>query len=444
MCRFLHKLILFLFVIFFYFPLARAGEIDDMKKEMQELKQTVNDLKQIVESQNKKIDELSSSQNKKEKLKPELKMMQTPAVVPDSPQVTPGTAQIPLTDNSSTRQVGLWKYPIGNSKVAKILPDISATGILAGAYFEREPGGPLTGPVGADPARTGFTFQELEIAFQGVVDPYFRYDAFLSFSEEGVEVEEAYFTTQSGLPKGLQFKGGIMLLPFGRQNPKHLHSWTFADNNLVNKYLLGADGLAEAGVEISYLFPTPLFLQFQGTFTNGDNSTSFGGTQKKDFLYNGRLATSFDLTQDLTMLLGGSFAWGYNNTNPGNYTALYGGDLYLKWKPSARTSLAWQTEFIGRQMQIPGGPISEGGLYSFLDYQFFKRWHTVFRIDQMGIPQGLQSRETRLTPAIAFNPTEFSQIRLQYEADKITGLDWANAVILQFMMTLGAHGVHAF
>lgn len=436
MRRLTFKIIATWFIFFSCIPFSWAGEMEDLKQEMRELKQTVNDLKQVVESQNKKIEDLSGSRIKKdspianqnqETTKPEPKIVATPS-----------------SDNSNTREVGLWKYPIGSSKVAKILPDISATGILAGAYFEREPGGPLTGPVGADPARTGFTFQELEIAFQGAVDPYFRYDAFLSFSEEGVEVEEAYFTTQSGLPKGLQFKGGIMLLPLGRQNPKHLHSWTFADNNLVNKYLLGADGLAEAGLEISYLFPTPFFLQFQGTFTNGDNSTSFGGTQKKDFLYNGRLSSSFDLTQDLTMLLGASFAWGYNDTASGNYTALYGGDLYLKWKPSARTSLSWQTEFIGRKMQVPGDNISDGGLYSFLDFQFFKRWHAAFRYDQMGIPQGLQTRELRLTPAIAFNPTEFSQIRLQYEADKISGEDWANAVILQLMFTLGAHGVHAF
>lgn len=426
MRRFIYKIITAYFIFFLSLPLSYAGDMEDMKKEIQELKQTVNDLKQIVESQNKRIEKLSKGEGEK-----------------IGKTETAPTEVSPSSENN-TRQVGFWKYPIGNSKVAKILPDISATGILAGAYFEREPGGPLTGPVGADPARTGFTFQELELALQGAVDPYFRYDAFLSFNEEGVEVEEAYFTTQGGLPKGLQFKGGIMLLPFGRQNPKHLHSWSFADNNLVNKYLLGADGLAEAGLELSYLFPTPFFLQFQGTFTNGDNSTSFGGTQKKDFLYQGRLSSSFDLTDTLTLLLGGSFAWGYNDTASGNYTALYGGDLYLKWKPSARTSLAWQTEFIGRQMQIPGDHISDGGLYSYLDFQFFKRWHAAFRYDQMGLPQGLQTRELRLTPAIAFNPTEFSQIRLQYEADKIRGVDWSHAVILQLMMTLGTHGVHAF
>lgn len=442
MYRLLHKLALIWFVFISCLPTAWAGEMEDLKKEMRELRQTVNELKDIVKQQNKKIEELSPTETTQVASPTEKKLSvkeadETQALLD---QVNSNTANA----SSNSKSIGLWKYPTGNSTAAKLLPDITVTGALAGAYFERDPGGATSGPVGHDPARTGFTFQELEIAFQGGVDPYFRYDAFLNFSEEGVEIEEAYFTTQAGLPKGLQFKGGIMLLPFGRQNPKHLHSWTFADNNLVNKYLLGAEGLAEAGLEMSYLFHTPFFLKFQGTFTNGDNSTSFGGTQKKDFLYNSRLSTSFDLTDTLTMLLGGSFAYGYNNTGSGNYTALYGGDLLLKWKPSSRTSLTWQSEFIGRQMQVPGDNIADGGLYSYLDWQFFKRWHAAFRVDQMGLPEGLQARETRLTPAIAFNPSEFSQIRLQYEADKIKGSDWANAVILQLMFSLGSHSAHAF
>ena len=51
---------------------------------------------------------------------------------------------------------------------------------------------------GSSDRPAGFTLQELEIAFQAVVDPYFRADVFLTIPNlEGVEVEEAVVTTTS-------------------------------------------------------------------------------------------------------------------------------------------------------------------------------------------------------------------------------------------------------
>ncbi len=469
MIRLIYKLITIWLISFFFISSSWAGEMEDMKQEMRELKDTVRELKEIVKQQNKRIEELEGQ--KVAKPSPVVAPLATPeAQTPgaETPQIANKTKKnqknlnveasppptntdetqalldqvnnAPASPGANSKSIGLWKYPTGGSTAAKILPDISVIGTFAGAYYQQNP----PPDVLPNPTGTGFTFQELELALQGNVDPYFRYDAFLSFDQGGVELEEAYFTTQAGLPKGLQFKGGQMYVPIGRQNPKHLHAWTFADNNLVTQYILGPDDLSEPGLEASYLFPTPFFLQLQGTFTNDTDAVSFGGTRKQDFLYTGRLSSSFDITDTLTLLMGGSFAYGYNDTNPGNSTTLYGGDMYWKWKPSANTSLAWQTEFLGRAMQTPSGTYTDGGLYSYLEYQFLKRWKAAFRYDQMGIPQGLQARETRLTPALTFNPTEFSQIRLQYEADKIRGQDWTNAVILQLMFVLGAHGAHLF
>ncbi len=468
MSRLLHKLILFWFIFFSCIPLSWAGEMEDMRKEMRELKETVHELKDIVKQQNKRIEELEgqkvakpspivtpapiTEENTSTVAKQTKKNQKTTAEKSASTSNTPASStdetqalldqvnNAPASPGANSKSIGLWKYPTGGSTVAKILPDISVIGTFAGAYYQQNPP-PNNLP---NPTGTGFTFQELELALQGNVDPYFRYDAFISFDQEGVSVEEAYFTTQAGLPKGLQFKGGEMYVPIGRQNTKHLHAWTFADNNLVSQYIFGPDDMNEPGLEASYLFPTPFFLQLQGSFTNDTNGVSFGGTRKQDFLYTGRLSSSFDITDTLTLLLGGSYAYGFNDTAPGNSTTLYGGDMYWKWKPSANTALAWQTEFLGRKMQTPTGSVTDGGLYSYLEYQFLKRWRAAFRYDQMGIPQGLQAREVRLTPALTFNPTEFSQIRLQYEADKIRGQDWTNAAILQLMFVLGAHGAHLF
>jgi hypothetical protein len=123
---------------------------------------------------------------------------------------------------------------------------------------------------------------------------------------------------------------------------------------------------------------------------------------------------------------------------------MLGGDLLLKWKPSAHRSLAWQTEYIARWKQVDGGTEIDGGLYSMIDFQFLKRWVAGFRYDQVGIPVGLVTREYKLTPALTFRPTEFSQIRLQYEYYKIANQPSHQSAILQLMFNLGVHGAHLF
>ena len=56
-----------------------------------------------------------------------------------------------------------------------------------------------------------------------MVDPYFRFDSNLVFSQFGVEIEEAYATTLD-LPANLQVRAGQFLTRFGRINATHPHA----------------------------------------------------------------------------------------------------------------------------------------------------------------------------------------------------------------------------
>ena len=406
---------------------AFAKQDASLKEEVQLLKTKIETLEKQIQKQN---NETSSTQTTESSVSPK-----------DSGEIgnlLQGLSANPPPGDSS-RSVGLWKYPINRSGAARLIPDISFIPSFAFAYFSEDP----SEETGHDPARTGFTFQEIEMAIQSVIDPYFRGDIFLSFHEEGVELEEGYFTVLA-LPKGMGIRGGKFFIPFGRQNQKHMHNWSFADNTLVNKQLLGPEALSELGLETSYLFPIPTFLQLQATFSNGDNETSFGGERKQDFLYNARLSTSFDLSRDLTMLIGASTAIGFNASEAGNKTYLFGSDLFLRWRPSAQQSLSWQTEYIFRRMQVPGDVLNDGGLYSYIEYQFARRWRSALRYDQMGLPSSVFKKQFRITPAISFDPTEFSRIRLQYEYDKIPNQEASHAVIMQLQFSMGPHGAHPF
>jgi hypothetical protein len=98
-----------------------------------------------------------------------------------------------------------------------------------------------------DPLQRGFNARNIELAFDGAVDPYFEGFANIVFkldndNETDVEVEEAFMQTTS-LPFNLQLKRGQFFAAFGRLNPTHPHTWDFADTPLVNGLFLGPDGL---------------------------------------------------------------------------------------------------------------------------------------------------------------------------------------------------------
>jgi hypothetical protein len=433
---------LLLVSIFFSVPAPQAAwasdqEIKSLKKEVQELKQSVVELKTLVQQQNQRIEALTGDKTSAVAPPPQRVAAEqvTPSPTPtaDLAAATPG----PTPSPSAYRQLGFWKVPVSQTGASRFIPNISVNGVFAVAYFTDDPG-----EIGHNPSRTGFNLQEIEVAFQSVIDPYIRADVFLSFHEEGVELEEGYITTLS-LPKGLQVKGGKYLLPFGRQNPKHLEKWAFVDNNLVNQRLLGPEGFNELGFEVSYLFSTPFFLLLQSNMTQGTTEENFDGERKGDFAYTGRLSGSTDLTDNLTLLAGSSAAFGFNNTGSGNSTMLLGGDLLLSWRPSPYTGIDWQTEYIYRSREVPGASENSGGLYSYLIGNWSKRWGTGLRVDYMGIPNE-GDRTFRLSPMVVFRTTEFFQVKAQYELidDELLGIQ--QAAFLQWIFTMGPHGAHPF
>ena len=85
-----------------------------------------------------------------------------------------------------------------------------------------------------DPQQRGFNARNVELAFDGAVDPYFEGFANIVFkldndNQTDVEVEEAFMQTTS-LPFNLQLKAGQFFAAFGRLNPTHPHTWDFVDD----------------------------------------------------------------------------------------------------------------------------------------------------------------------------------------------------------------------
>jgi len=342
-----------------------------------------------------------------------------------------------------------------------------------------------------DPQQRGFNARNIELAFDGAVDPYFEGFANIVFkldndNETEVEVEEAFMQT-TNLPFGLQLKGGQFFAAFGRINPTHPHTWDFADDPLVNGRLLGPDGLRGVGAQISWTLPTPWYSQLILVSQNGRGGTGFSFRNPgdngiffdrettdrevrglQDFVWIPRWENSVDLSPTQVVLAGVSGAFGSNETGANSRTQICGADFFYKWKSAHAEGgfpfVKWQTEAMYRRFEAGRGvdqtfPVAETfhdwGMYSQVLWGFKKGWVAGVRGDYVHMQDShftddldRQSR-SRVSANLTWYPTEFSKLRLQYNHDFLESNFFlsdrqVDSVFLQFEFILGAHGAHKF
>jgi len=336
----------------------------------------------------------------------------------------------------------------------------------------------------------GFNLNYGELYLYAPVDPYFDLYATIPFSEEGVELEEAYAVTR-GLPFGFQLKVGKFRSSFGRLNTQHPHAWDFVTQPLVNKVFLGEDGLVEKGIGLNWLAPTPFYLLFGAEVLQGENEQSFNykGFTIEDpndpnnifevknrsvpNLYIGYVKTSFDIG-NLSILTGISYAQGRHREAEDHEgfdakTKLYGLDLTTRYQIDSVRYISLQGEYMYRDQKgkrygfDSGGNLymqdiskKQGGFYLQLVGRINKQW-------RVGIQYNLINKNTvkvdsvkeelpKNLPAyyamVEYGPTEFSRIRLQFGENRAFYKDGVRKpvreVILQFNFAIGAHGAHPF
>ena len=224
-------------------------EGDDVKKEIQELKQMMEKMQQRITELEEKNRVLEQQAKEKEEVKENV-------VVEEETGVIPATAP---------------QEPQGFlGRVAQALnPEISVIALITPAYYS------LNNPVvfaENDPENTGVNMQEIEVGFQSVVDPYFRFDSFFSFRTEGVELEEAYATTLFSMPLNSQFRIGRARAKFGRINQIHRHAQNFVTLPIVNAEFLG-EHLNPTSVEANFLVPVPWYMELSASGGSPDVET---------------------------------------------------------------------------------------------------------------------------------------------------------------------------
>ena len=356
------------------------------------------------------------------------------------PATTGGTQAAALTTTTQEPTLG----GAGASAAKLLNPDISVIGDFIGAAG----GNSQQNLVSLDPI-PAFQMHESEIGLQAIIDPYARGDFFISFGEQGVNLEEGYITF-TALPGNFVAKVGKMRSVFGKVNTMHNHVLPWVERPLVSNNLVGGeDGIDDAGFSVERILPAPkgIFLEATGQLFRGDSADVFHSSQRSDVSTVLHLRGYRDLNESTNLDLGVSYARGHNDLGTNFLTHLYGVDATLRWKPLRRSiyhSFIGRSEFVWSDRQQLPATQHAFGYYASADYQLARRWFLGGRFDHSD-----RSRDSALTDkggsvVLTYWPSEFSQLRGQYRFTRYANNIDANELFVQLIFSLGAHGAHPF
>lgn len=387
------------------------------------------------------------------------------------------------------------------SSAAAFNPEVSL--ILQGQYAQMQnvPNRTITGfwPAGGHDhdggkgvTTRGFSLNHTELVFSGGIDPYWRGQAIFAVQDESVEVEEAWFQSLA-IGHGVGLKGGRYRSGIGYLNEQHPHQWDFVNAPLMYNALFGQEAsYREDGLQLKWLAPTPVFVEFGAEVGRGAN---FPGTDSNK---NG--AGSWAAYVHVGDDVGVSNSWragvSYLKTSSGDREAefvdinglqaqgLFNGDtstwiadFVWKWAPDGNPkyqNFKFQSEYFVRKdkgdltcMDEEGVgnacatsvtsdyDTRQSGWYAQGVYQFTPEWRAGLRYDQLDSGrQNLGANAANLTvedykpkrasAMVDYSWSEFSRVRLQFAQDKSMAGITDNQWMVQYIMSLGAHGAHKF
>lgn len=369
--------------------------------------------------------------------------------------------------------------------------------ILSGGYTQlqrdpaswRLPGFLTGGDVG--PGSRGFSLGESELALTANIDPAFYGALYLAASDAGVSVEEAYAQT-TALPQGFTLKMGRFLSGLGYLNEQHAHAWTFVDAPLAYQAFLGGQR-REDGLQLRWLAPTDLFLELGAevgsgrTYPGAESARNGAGAWTLFGHSGGDLGTNHSWRAGVSLLQAqprdrastGMDASGATVTDAfSGRSRTWGVDAVWKWAPEgngARRQLTLQGEWLqrgerGTLVQNGGGTANadayrstQSGGYLQAAWRWAPAWQVGLRQDWLRVGhvdagsntaalETARGNPSRSSLLLDWSPSHFSRVRLQLAQDRSragasSGADAGRSdrqLMLQYQMSLGAHGAHGY
>ena len=354
----------------------------------------------------------------------------------------------------------------------RLLPDISVVGDLIADLSPK-------GSTMEDGSRFGI--REIELALQAAVDPTFRGDVFIGFSDaEGVHIEQAFLTT-TALPWALEGRLGRFFMPFGKDNTTHRHDLHTIEHAYVIQDFLGPEGFKGTGIQLSKVFaPFGFYQELITTVVDGfgeghahEDEPALEAEEPTNndlagLVYSARLRNYWDLSQAANVELSASAMTGLRVQEGRDVLAapvgvnarqsVIGADFTFRWRPLQQglyRSFLFRVEAM-RQLneaepELPPNVTYEGpsrafnGGYAFARYQLSRRVFLGVRGDLLEDPEDDGETLRAGSGYLQFYPSEFSKLVAGFERLSANGgVEKSNRLILQATFALGPHKPHPF
>jgi len=330
----------------------------------------------------------------------------------------------------------------------------------------------------SEAAPEGFSLSDTEVIASANVDDKFYGFVNVGFelneNETEVALEEAWLQTLT-LPGGLSIKAGRFFSDIGYHNIRHPHAWDFANAPLAYNAFLGTS-YADTGVQLRWIAPLDVFLEVGAEVLSGDSfpaggrSDSGTGAQSLFARLGGDAGASnswrvgvsflaaesigresvlaptsvgFDGDTDVTMV---DFVWKWaRNGNPRDRNFTLVGEYLRRDEKGALTLLSQSPLTVAYDD-------GQNGFYVYGTYQFRPQWRAGARFDQLSLGKGLSgvpgvvagsNDPERWSFMLDWSNSEFSRLRFQIDSYDLNGRS-STGLVLQYVMSLGAHGAHAF
>ncbi|WP_063345658.1 hypothetical protein [Vibrio jasicida] len=332
----------------------------------------------------------------------------------------------------------------------------------------------------------GFGLGHTELNMSANIDDKFHGALTAVLESHGDEtelmLEEAFIETLA-LPYGLNVRAGRFLSDFGYLNNQHMHTDSFVERPIAYRTFLGSH-YYDDGVRANIVLPTDLYVKLGVEALSGSKMSSV-----EDGSEVGVYTTTLKLGSDFSESSSWQFGLSYLRNENGKVTEfedhdhghagehdhdhshaaavtgenLYGADFVWKWAPDGNykySNFTLSAEYMlldgvvdSKYKNDAESPDNLSAYYVSGVYRFNPSWSVGLRYGEAesydGHAHGDHMHFTALNDKemdamIAWDSSHFGTIRAQYTRIDNQDSETDNVFTLQYVMTFGAHGAHAF